>query len=50
MSETSEPIFRWAARVLVNSVEACRHGRKVCATVIPSSVIFLNPAVSFSPD
>lgn len=28
-SEVSEFVHRWAARVLVNSAEACRHGRKV---------------------
>jgi hypothetical protein len=31
----SQHFDRWAARVLVNSAEACRHGRKVPTRIPP---------------
>lgn len=43
-----ELVFRWAARVLVNSVEACRHGRKVTLTTGTPLCHVSCPAVSLS--
>jgi hypothetical protein len=47
LAGSSEPIFRWAARVLVNSIEACRHGRKVTIGIPLWSVSVCCPTVSF---